>query len=472
MSSKKLMYVKEPLLLNAFCISTELCLNSINACSHSFIINIHLNRGEISCHDDGKGISSVIFDKFQLSSSSMSFLFRNPSLSFTIITKTDEEGIANKYENGQLEKSYQKMNHGCEIKISGIPIPNNYSEISSKIETYFRSIALVNYQVTMSLNIKSPTHNFSVTYLSANTIEDRWKQITNSEMLFEICSDHCIINYFSDISLCSSLFTNFIVNGIPCNILDSSFEIRRKQNSVSVLKADIQKIEWLPNDIIIKCNPFHSKEKEIQKSDNNSHEIRIGRKEIEKMEIVGIFARKFIICRIQSMIYAIDQHAAHERVNLENLLRTFSVSEKKLPKLVELPIARGIILKNSTLSVLRKWKWKIVSTNEKCSLYSIPVVSGVSIDNIKELMEYINKLEEMDNPEIIINDIPNVIYHAIQTKACKSAIKFGDIISKSFAESLLKQLSQCELPNLCAHGRTVVAPLVNVENLFFEFKQK
>lgn len=45
------------------------------------------------------------------------------------------------------------------------------------------------------------------------------------------------------------------------------------------------------------------------------------------------------------------------------------------------------------------------------------------------------------------------------------AVKFGDNLSLAVCVSLLKNLSFCDVPFYCAHGRPLMAPLLNLSKL-------
>ena len=46
-----------------------------------------------------------------------------------------------------------------------------------------------------------------------------------------------------------------------------------------------------------------------------------------------------------------------------------------------------------------------------------------------------------------------------------AAIKFGDTLSYPTCIRLMNQLSQCQTPFQCAHGRPSVAPIVHISKL-------
>ncbi|KAK7948564.1 DNA mismatch repair protein [Apiospora aurea] len=59
---------------------------------------------------------------------------------------------------------------------------------------------------------------------------------------------------------------------------------------------------------------------------------------------------------------------------------------------------------------------------------------------------------------------PQGILDMINSRACRSAIMFNDLLSLDDCKSLLKRLADCALPFQCAHGRPSMVPLVDLGN--------
>lgn len=101
---------------------------------------------------------------------------------------------------------------------------------------------------------------------------------------------------------------------------------------------------------------------------------------------------------------------------------------------------------------MKIWGWEFSNNSSTqfvdfVELNQIPIICGKLLQK-EELFELVTELEE--NPSSI--NIPIVIQKILNYKACRSAIKFGDYLSKENAEMLIEQLSQTEFPFQCAHG--------------------
>ncbi|KAJ3333786.1 hypothetical protein HDU76_003600 [Blyttiomyces sp. JEL0837] len=65
------------------------------------------------------------------------------------------------------------------------------------------------------------------------------------------------------------------------------------------------------------------------------------------------------------------------------------------------------------------------------------------------VLEHLHRLEESPGP----HDCPKGILHVLNSKACRSAIMFGDELDRSQCETLINNLKRCRFPFQCAHGR-------------------
>ncbi|TEA16878.1 Vacuolar protein sorting-associated protein 11-like protein [Colletotrichum sidae] len=64
---------------------------------------------------------------------------------------------------------------------------------------------------------------------------------------------------------------------------------------------------------------------------------------------------------------------------------------------------------------------------------------------------------------------PQGILDLLNSRACRTAIMFNDILSKDECENLVRRLAQCSFPFQCAHGRPSMVPLVDTRNLWKAF---
>ncbi|XP_048732928.2 uncharacterized protein LOC125649424 isoform X3 [Ostrea edulis] len=213
---------------------------------------------------------------------------------------------------------------------------------------------------------------------------------------------------------------------------------------------------------------------------------------LKTVEVLGQMDRKFITCLMKTensspstgLIVVFDQHAAHERVRLEELTKgCYESCEGKQFKSCLLSPEEELKLTEEDVRVMEAFRGEFQRLGINFSR------SKLSKDSIliKEIPSCITAKEEKQREGIVIlNILKNTITEHVQflksTKgardrmpltihkllcglACRGAIKFGDPLSKEECENLIMSLARCHLPFQCAHGRPSVMPLVSTEKL-------
>lgn len=74
---------------------------------------------------------------------------------------------------------------------------------------------------------------------------------------------------------------------------------------------------------------------------------------------------------------------------------------------------------------------------------------------------YLHHLEETGG----LDNSPPFVDRALKSKACRSAIMFGDSLSQKECAELVERLRQTRACFSCAHGRPTMVPLVNLRSL-------
>lgn len=200
--------------------------------------------------------------------------------------------------------------------------------------------------------------------------------------------------------------------------------------------------------------------------------------DLNGLKIIGQAEKKFILALDPSgTLVAFDQHAVHERIRFEHLLRIISNPTHDIlyPKILSEPLETKVsesdrIELEKRKNELEKWSWRfsiIQFNHEECSKsiliryklvvsYS-PVLMGVSV-NGKEILTHLEKLKSCAGG-LGSNPIPDFAIDIAKSKACRGAIMFGDSIQKHTMENMIVALSHCKNPFACAHGRTNIAIL-------------
>lgn len=170
-----------------------------------------------------------------------------------------------------------------------------------------------------------------------------------------------------------------------------------------------------------------------------------------QFRILGIMENAYIIGVIANGLVLIDQHAAHERVLFEKILKgTDGSLSQKLLFPIPLELSRAdmqFVLRN--LSEFEKAGFEIEPFGDQTiKLSAIPAAlpqenaGGIFIDMLSRIAER--------------GSAQQLQVHAIATAACKAAVKAHDRLTPEECDALIRDLAKCELPFSCPHGRPTV----------------
>lgn len=196
---------------------------------------------------------------------------------------------------------------------------------------------------------------------------------------------------------------------------------------------------------------------------------------LERLVAFAQLERKFILATADHALYAIDQHAADERVQLEALLRATvqpcgrplagSVGERALrppARLVLTPHEHATLRRHRAR--LAEWGWRLREEGmdaRTLMLDAMPQLQSVDLGE-RAMLEYAQALEDTAGGSTLA---PPAVLRVLASKACRRAIMFGDTLSVPQCQALLKELARCEQPLQCAHGRPTIATLVDLAAL-------
>jgi DNA mismatch repair protein MLH3 len=252
----------------------------------------------------------------------------------------------------------------------------------------------------------------------------------------------------------------------------------------------------------------------IFESSSVSLKGRISKSALFDAEVILQVDLKFILIKLSldnvtnssqsgpsSTLVMLDQHAADERCQLEQLMAEYFVRDASSGGLrpdTE-PFDEPIVfeVQGSEASVLERYRDHFSSWGIVYSLKDIGSRSKVKAHRIRVthlpacifercrsepriLIELVRKdiakLDEggrlalapdssMDTEHSWVGHFqgcPRGILELLHSRACRSAIMFNDKLNRAECEDLLRRLSHCAFPFQCAHGRPSMVPLVDL----------
>ncbi len=171
------------------------------------------------------------------------------------------------------------------------------------------------------------------------------------------------------------------------------------------------------------------------------------------LKVIGFLDDTYILATAESGLVVIDQHAAHERVLYERILKGAggdAISQKLL-----LPIT--LEFSRSEVMFIEKYGNLFEETGFEIEAFgrdtvivnAIPVSLGQ--DNVGGMIS--DLLSELTEKGEVSRSVD---LNAVAMAACKAAVKANDHLTLEEANSLLRQMAECDLPFACPHGRPTV----------------
>ena len=181
-----------------------------------------------------------------------------------------------------------------------------------------------------------------------------------------------------------------------------------------------------------------------------------------RIELIGQIFDTYWLVQFEDNFYIIDQHAAHEKVYYERMVKQFrehSIDSQYLnpPLIVTLSMQEEEILK-SNLNYFEQFGFEIENFGGR--EYRISAVPS----NLYGLTEEELFLEMLDNlASNNSKDALDIFAARLATMACKAAVKGNHAMSPQEAEKLIDELLTLENPYHCPHGRPTIIAMTRTE---------
>ncbi len=191
------------------------------------------------------------------------------------------------------------------------------------------------------------------------------------------------------------------------------------------------------------------------------------RPEPVEFRLIGVAFKTYILAEAGDKLLLIDQHAAHERLQYEKLMRRAQAGEASQELLVPLVLhlsAREIAAIEENMTVLEEAGYRIEPFGaQDIRVLAVPFVMGKA--EIRPI--FLEMLQSLGQLKAATVDVRR---GEIMQMACKSAVKGGDALTQSEIEALISQMMATGAPSTCPHGRPV-AKVISKRELEKMFKR-
>ncbi|MCI8609145.1 MAG: DNA mismatch repair endonuclease MutL [Firmicutes bacterium] len=188
--------------------------------------------------------------------------------------------------------------------------------------------------------------------------------------------------------------------------------------------------------------------------------------DMDGLNITGCIFNTYITAIDEDAFYLIDQHAAHERIFYEKLVREYENEEK-----ARQPILMPLMLEVALTANEERFTWitalrKMGYTLEAFGMNTYRVTEIPTFMTLTEAEDFLHDFVESVADSTDLRN--HVVIDKLIMKSCKSAVKGGDRLSMEEMSALLKDLKGCVNPFSCPHGRPTLIRMTRyeIERLF------
>ena len=172
------------------------------------------------------------------------------------------------------------------------------------------------------------------------------------------------------------------------------------------------------------------------------------------LRLIGVIGKLYVVLESDRGLVLLDQHAAHERILFEQMLRRLeeqgnAMSQRLLlPETIELSAKDGNFLRQQLPSLTRLGVGLSEFGERTFLLDALPPFVKVS-EPRRFILELIDELKAAGQS---VNSL-RLGEHTIVKTVCRHAVKANDLLARPELENLVEDLRHCTMPYTCPHGR-------------------
>ena len=241
----------------------------------------------------------------------------------------------------------------------------------------------------------------------------------------------------------------------------------RANTTVSITKeaetpAPEKKMQYIPKQQVLPNLIPEDPYKNAQQMELLPKERVISEKARKQYRLIGSIFNTYWMFSYQEKLYFVDQHAAHEKVNYEKLVRQYKAHQVYTQQLNPPIIVSLSPSETETLEAYLEHFSELGFTIESFGGTEY-AISTIPLDLYRKepktlFMEILNELSLKG-----VRSTPNIIDRVLATMACKASVKGGDVISMQEMDAVLDELLSLENPYHCPHGRPTIFSMSRTE---------
>jgi DNA mismatch repair protein MutL len=186
------------------------------------------------------------------------------------------------------------------------------------------------------------------------------------------------------------------------------------------------------------------------------------------LRLVGVVGRLYVVLESDRGLVLLDQHAAHERILFEQMLRRLEEAGSApsqrllLPETIELSPKDALFLRDN-LGVLTRLGVGLSEFGERTFLLDALPPFVKAGEPRRFVLELIDELKAAGDK---VNNV-RLGEHVVAKTVCRHSVKANDPLAGTELENLVNDLRRCQMPYTCPHGRPTL-----IEMNFRELEKK
>ncbi len=182
----------------------------------------------------------------------------------------------------------------------------------------------------------------------------------------------------------------------------------------------------------------------------------------EAYRILGQIFDTYWLIAFKDKLYIVDQHAAHEKVKYERLVKQFKekeiVSQNINPPIVVTLSGKETEVLSEYVSVFENLGFEIEDFGgNEYALRSVPA----DLYGCDEKSLFLEVMDELSEGPVIKN--LTVVEEKLASMACKAAVKGNNSLSMAEMQALIDELLTLDNPYNCPHGRPTIISMSKYE---------
>ncbi|MBQ2699628.1 MAG: DNA mismatch repair endonuclease MutL [Clostridia bacterium] len=179
------------------------------------------------------------------------------------------------------------------------------------------------------------------------------------------------------------------------------------------------------------------------------------------VKIIGVVFHTFILAEYDDQLLLIDQHAVHERILYDKMMKAFDQKTASqallIPQAIELTHHEMEIFQANQQALQEAGFEVEIFDSKTILLRGVPMILGIpqAKGTLMDIIDQLDGLKALTTLEKRRN--------AILQMACKKAIKGGDTLTDAEVEDLVNQMSEKGITPTCPHGRPLVVAISHTE---------